>query len=417
MSAGYGLRAPQANWWSRIWQPFWTLPAAIALGSLVLGAALAALDEALDNPVPWVFAGGTEGARAVLGTISGAMISVTGLVFSITIVVLQLAASQFTPRVLGTFLQHRVTQVTLGVFTGCFLYALSVLRSVRDGSGPVPETAVAVSYLFVLAAVAMFLAFIHHVTTLIQVPRVMSGVRARTLDTLDRVAPQDGPTTTWSPTAGTPSAEITLPDRCGYLTVIHGGRLLEVARREDVVLQMTVSPGEFLVAGQPVLRVWGTAHPSEGLQKAATTALELGGERQQHHDLDFGFRQLLDIAERALSPGVNDPTTALQAMDQIHALLREMAVRRDPTPYLHDGEGEVRALYPPHGYADLLRRSVDDLVHYGSDSVRVLPHLASLLSDLESAARPEHLDVTRRARVEVEGRVASTALRSADRED
>jgi len=120
--------APQLNWWNRIWRRFWALPAAIAGASVVLGFAVPEIDDLLENPLPALFQGGTDGARSLLSTIAGAMISVTGLVFSITIVVLQLASSQFSPRVLGRFLENRTTQVTLGVFTGSFLYSPTTYR-------------------------------------------------------------------------------------------------------------------------------------------------------------------------------------------------------------------------------------------------------------------------------------------------
>jgi len=139
-------QAPRASWWDRIWDPFWALPGVIAVLSLLLGLGIPTFDDALGNPVPDVFRGGDAGARALLGTIAGAMISVTGLVFSITMVILQLASSQFTPRIIGSFLDSRITQVTLGVFTGSFLYALSVLRAVRGDDGvPVPQTGVAIA--------------------------------------------------------------------------------------------------------------------------------------------------------------------------------------------------------------------------------------------------------------------------------
>ena len=134
---------------------------------MALGLALPVIDQSIGEPWGWVFQGGVDGARAVLGTIAGAMISVTGLVFSITMVVLQLASSQYSPRVLGAFLDSRISQTTLGVFTGSFIYALTVLRKVGGGSDDrVPQISVTFAYLYVLLAVAMFLAFIHHITDL-----------------------------------------------------------------------------------------------------------------------------------------------------------------------------------------------------------------------------------------------------------
>lgn len=153
---GRVLAVPAESRWSRIWRPFWTLPAAICLVAVVAGLVLPPLEERISAHIPFVFQGGPDGARSVLGTIASAMISVTGLIFSITMVVLQLASSQFTPRVLGTFLSSRITQLTLGVFTATFVFSLSVLRYVKganeNGGNFVPQTSVTLAFALVLAS-------------------------------------------------------------------------------------------------------------------------------------------------------------------------------------------------------------------------------------------------------------------------
>ena len=156
------------------------LPLAIVTTSLIAGLWLPTVDELLAEHVTYLFSGGPDGARAMLATIASAMISVTGLVFSLTMIVLQLASSQFTPRVLGNFLQNRITQVTLGVFIASFVFALTVLRSVRGvsygGDAFVPQLSVSLSFVLVLVSMALFIAFIHQITTSIQVAKVISGI-------------------------------------------------------------------------------------------------------------------------------------------------------------------------------------------------------------------------------------------------
>jgi uncharacterized membrane protein len=389
--------APRATWWDRAWRPFWVLPAAIALSSLALGVVLPQLDDRIGEP-RWVFEGGPDGARSLLGTIAGAMISVTGLVFSITMVILQLASSQFTPRVLGSFLESRVTQVTLGVFTGSFIYALTVLRSVRGADAEVvPETAVTAAFVYVLVAVGMFLAFIHHITRSVQVSQVMTHIRRRTVATADRLAPAEG-VVGWSPRPGTPRVDLALDDRCGYVTVVDGTLLVRRAAELGVVAELQVTPGDFLAPGQAVGHVWGRDRLTPDEQRGLTAALHVDQERDFVADPGFGVRQLLDIAERALSPGVNDPTTAIQAINELHVVLRHLASRPDPSPYLSGDDGEVRAVYRPQSYAGFLTMSVEELAHYGADSVRILPHLSTVLTDLVAAARPVHRAVTEAAR-------------------
>lgn len=399
--------APRATWWDALWRRFWTLPAVVAALSLALGLVMPEIDASIETAPAWVFEGGVDGARSVLGTIAGAMISVTGLVFSITMVILQLASSQFTPRILGTFLESRVTQVTLGVFTGSFLYALTVLRAVRGGDdGRVPQFSVTLSYGYVVVAVAMFLAFIHHITTSVQVSQVMTQARLRTVATVHRMT-DDAPTHAagWSPRPDTPSTVLCNGDRQGYVTVIDGAGLIDAARRCEVVVELDLGPGEFVAPGQPVGRAWGRADLAEDDVSTLLAAAHLAEERDHFVDTGFGIRQLLDIAERALSPGINDPTTAIQAVNELHVILRALAVRPDPSPYLRDEGGEVRATYRSQRYADHLGHTVEEIVHYGADTVRVLPHLRTVLADLVDAARPEHRDVTRSALAHVESRL------------
>lgn len=399
--------APRATWWDRLWQPFWTLPATIAAGSLVLGLLLPALDQLIGEPWPWVFEGGVTGARSVLGTIAGAMISVTGLVFSITMVVLQLASSQYSPRILGTFLESRTSQTTLGVFTGSFIYALTVLRKVGGGSDArVPQISVTVGYLYVLVAVALFLAFIHHITTSVQVSRVMSQVREQTIHNIRRLDPEPSPTPTWSPRPGSPRCVLAPQGRGGYVTVLDSTLLVGRARDLDVVVELDVAPGDYVTEGEPVGRVWGRGSLSDDEAAALVDGLHFGRSRTLHSDIGLGVRQLLDVAERALSPGVNDPTTALQAMNELHAVLRELSGRPDLSAYLTDDEHVVRAVYRPQTYARALAATVEELVHYGRESLRVIPRLRDVLADLAAAARPEHVPVTDTALAEVDRYVA-----------
>ena len=219
-----------SSWWHNVWRPFWAVPAACAVSAVALGLALPLLDEGLQTELPYVFQGGPSGARNLLGTIATGMISMTGLVFSITMVVLQLASSQFTPRVLGSFLERRITQATLGVFTASFVFALTVTRSVRGDYGEtgtfVPQVSVTAAFVLVLASVGCFLAFIHHITSSIEVSQVISRIGERTLGLADDMYPHEvteagihtGPT--WSPEPDTPRVALSTRTRHGSLTYV-----------------------------------------------------------------------------------------------------------------------------------------------------------------------------------------------------
>ena len=379
------------RWWDRLVKPFWVLPAACVLAAIALGIALPHLEEeVLDQDLAFVFQGGPDGAREVLGTVSSSMISVTGLVFSITMVVLQLASSQFSPRVLNGFLQSRLVQGTLGIFLGTFVFALTVTRYVRGGNETtqfVPQISVTLAFLLVLACVGFFLAFIHHITTTIQVSNVISRIGHGTVELALRMYPvrADEATAafapTWSPGTDTPRVA-TLAPRHGVLTHVNYAGLVRWAVDRDVVVTLDRSVGQFLVEGQHLLRVWGVEHLSEDERRRVYREIGLASQREMRQDVAFGIRQLVDIAARALSPGINDPTTAVQCLDELHRILRSLVQQASPSPYIVDDLGQVRVVHQPQAVSDLIDLAVMEIAHFGKDTLQVPARLRRMLEDL-----------------------------------
>lgn len=385
--------------WGRMWKPFWAVPAAWTIGALVVGIFLPQLEDALNLDVPYVFPGGPEGARGILGTIATGMISMTSLVFSITMVILQLASSQFTPRALGGFLESRVTQFTFGVFIASFVFALTVTRYVRGDYGDsgefVPKTSVTLAFLLVLASVGFFLAFIHHITSSIQVSKVISRIGERTLnlaDTLYASVDDDVATTgpTWSPEPGTPRANVGTDDRHGMITHVDYHRLVDLATEHDVVVTIDREVGQFLAEGQHLFRVWGVEELDEETCTKLFRAIGLADEREMRQDVGFGIRQLVDIADRALSSGINDPTTAVQVIDELHRVLRHLVQRESPSPYIADDDGQVRVVHRPQSIEGHLALAVDEIIHYGGDSLQVPRRVRAMLEDLQDVARDRY---------------------------
>ncbi|EYR62572.1 hypothetical protein N866_07365 [Actinotalea ferrariae CF5-4] len=390
-------RPPRESAWQRVWQPFWVLPVVLTVASGVLAVALPALDRSLSASVPWLFQGGPDGARSLLSTIASAMISVTGLVFSITMVVLQLASSQFTPRVLGSFLDSRVTQSTLGVFTGTFVYALTVLRSVRGESDElqafVPQTSVTAAFLFVLASVGFFLAFIQHITNSIRVSQVVLGTADEARDVVGRLYPQEPPDEPADDGPPRPAARtVTVGDRSGHLREVDLDGLLRIAAEHDVLIEVVRQMGEFLPEGGRVAVVRAGSHAAltDELVEDVGKAVVLARERGVGQDPAFGLRKLVDIAERALSPAVNDPTTASQVVDAEHRALRLAVQRYDPPARLVDDEGRLRVVHRPQTVADLLQLAVREIAHWGRDSLQIPVRLRAMLDDLDEVALPRH---------------------------
>ena len=386
--------------WRHLTDQFWALPllCAVLAGSLALG--LSAIDQTLARSswIPLLFAGGPEGARSLLAAIITSMISFTGLVFSITIVVLQLTSSQFSPRVLRTFLRDQFNQLTLGIFVATFVYALVVLRAVRGTSqiDPfVPQLAVTVAFGFVLGSVAVFLAYIHHIAQSIRAATIITNIWEETCELLDRQHPKDAQQATRM-VQHRGEARRVPAEGTGVVQRIDDAQLSKLAERHDVTIRVLRAVGEFVPAGAPLIDLYGDGG-GDVEAKSLQAAIELGRERSMEEDVGFGLRQLVDIAERALSPGVNDPTTAVQVIDQLHDLLRRLATRH-LTPRRHTTEdGRVLVEVPHPAFSDYLELAVDEIAHWGEGDPRVLRRLRVMLQDLHSAAWHEHRDDVGRA--------------------
>ena len=372
---------------------FWAVPTAFVLGAMALALGMVRLDRALASDFGGriTFGAGADGAREVLSAITTSMITFTGLVFSITIVVLSLTSSQFSPRVLRTFLRDRQTQVSLGVFIGTFVYAVLVLRTVSglDDETFVPVVATTLGVVLLLASVGSFVAYIHHVTTMIQISSILASIAAETRRVLERELPTGLPET---PVVvrphGVPVAQLPAP-RSGVLIDVDVDAVVRAARKADVVLVSDVHFGGFVPEGAPLAAVHrGDATALDA--NAVVRHFSLAQERTMLRDVAFGFRQLADIAAKALSPGINDPTSAVQALDALHDLLRRLATRSLPTGVHADEDGQIRLYLPPPGFEDFLALALDEAEQYGAESIQVQQRITALLDDVTAAALPEH---------------------------
>ncbi|MEU0103510.1 DUF2254 domain-containing protein [Streptomyces sp. NPDC006267] len=384
----------------------WPLPTLGVVLAVAGGVGLPRLDARIQNDIPpwltdYLFGGGADAARTVLEAIAGSLISVTALTFSLTVVTLQLASSQFSPRLLRTFTADRYVQTTLALFLTTFTYALTVLRTVRTGDDGqdmfVPQMSVTAAFLLTLASVLGLVLFLSHLAREIRVETMMHSVHAAADRTVHRLLPEG------APAAGRPgvppappSDALPLPVRKpGFLTAVDEDALLEAAVEADAVLFIDRHPGSSLITGTPMGAAWPRAgepfsHETRtGLVRKAAEAISTGAERTEVQDVAFGLRQLTDIAAKALSPGVNDPTTAVHALSHSSALLCELA-RRDLGPrVLHDDRHRVRVVLRRPDLADLLDLAVAQPLRYGAAEPAVLIRIAMLLRELAWNSAPD----------------------------
>lgn len=388
--AAQGIRLRTAA--EKLRASLWFVPSVLVTAAVVLAAVLSRVDINASSPLSGVvFPGGAASARAILQAIAGSVITVTGVVFSLTVVTLQLASTQFSPRLLRTFLRDVSNQVVLGIFLATFSYALVVLRAVETGSSPVsdvvPPLAVTGAYLLTAASVVALVYFIDHIARAIRIDSLMREVNEDTRIVLDRVHPHDAGTVTSRATDEVRppvTAVVVTAAQSGFLQGVDHRRLLAAAVAADVVVALELPVGERVIEGTPLARVWRPACSDTVADVAdeVRSAVAIGYERTMAEDVAFGFRQLVDVAVKALSPGVNDPTTAVHALAHLTALLVVLAGRH-VAPHIHcDESGVVRAITPARDLGVYLDLACGQIRRYGAAEPAVTTELLRMLLDV-----------------------------------
>lgn len=327
------IRATRARGWQLLEvlnDSFWLRPALIVLAAIALAELLTGVERAELLPLNalsnWLYEGGETGARTLLGAIAGSTIGVAGTVFSITIATLTLASNQLGPRLLRHFTSDHSNQITLGVYLGTFSYALLVLRTVRgaEEAAFVPHLAITGAIALALVCVGLLIHFVHHVATLINSETVIEMVfedLRRTMMKWTTLDPQwdPPPAHTWA------EALVFSDERCGFIQQLDEESIADWAEQHKAAIRLQARAGDFVFPGAPLgLIVPATADPTNILR----SAMALGAQPTASMDIEFTVLQLVDIAVRALSPGINDPNTAIRVIDRLGAALCMLVTRR-----------------------------------------------------------------------------------------
>ncbi len=384
----------------------WPIPCFGILLAIVLGIALPHVDEVLErggsSAFTFVFGGGPAAARDLLAAISGSLISVTGLTFSLTVVSLQLGSSQYSPRLLQTFVTDRTVQFTLAQLVMTFVYALTVLRTVRTESATsgesafVPRLSITVAYLLTLGSVLALVLFLAHLAQILRVETVLRDVHQEAESTYRRelADPGDAAQDVVGDHRLPPGAPLVLTaSSSGFLVGIDETALVEAAGACDAVVLLDVRIGDSVVAGTPVAHAWpraGGELDREGLGRALEGGLQLNFERTPVRDVGYTLRKVVDVMSRALSPGVNDPTTAVHALSHVSAMLGDLLSRPLPPRVLEDEEGRLRVAVPSWTGRALLQLGLEESLVYAEGQPTVLRRLAELLREVGWRARREH---------------------------
>ena len=346
--------------------------------------------------VVWLFGLGAEGARSLLATIAGSMITIAATVFSITIVALSLAAGQLGPRLLRTFMRDRGTQLSLGMFIATFAFCIVVLGVVHGGdTAPfVPAASVTVALLLALGSLAVLIYFIHHVATAIQAPEVIAVVGSDLDNAVEKLFPEplsasrEDVKLNAQPLMNDEDGATVQSPNSGYVQHIDMDTLVELATEADFVIRLARRPGDHVIAGTAIATLWPQAKHDDELDKRICDAFGFGRVRTPVQDLQFLINQLVEIAQRALSPGINDPSTAEACIDRLASALGSLAGRQLQRGHLVDESGSARLFVArPDTFKSLLDAAFDPIRNYSSGSLQVGLKLAGALAELAYLAQ------------------------------
>ena len=379
---------------------FLVRPLIIALVLGGLGAALSTAEVATPALSRWVptslFPSHSDPqiAQVILGCIAASMMTVVSIVFAILLMTLTLASMQFSPRIIVSFSQDRVTQQTLGVFLGTFTYCLAALPAARSVPRPAePVLTVLGAMLLALACVGWLLFFIHHISQAISVNHIVDRIAQETEDVIDQTMPRPlreshlpDPT---QPEASGRAAPVLSPSS-GYVRFIDSRSLVALAKSYGLTVHVVRRVGHFVPEGVPLLTVTKGDKLTPGRIAELRGAFDLGPTRTLQQDVEFGILQIVDIALKAISPAVNDPSTGITCVDQLSRILIRYASREPPDSLLYDPPGVVRVTIPWLGFERLVDSAFEQIRLYAKSDVAVSLRLLRALGDIAATvSNPE----------------------------
>jgi uncharacterized membrane protein len=387
----------------------WTVPTIMAVASAVLAHLMVWVDNEYKEEVAetfgWIYAGGADGAREVLSTIAGSMITIAGVVFSITIVSLSLASQQYGPHMLRNFMRDRGNQLVLGTFVSTFIFCLLVLRTVRgeDGEEFVPYVSVTFGVLLAIASIGVLIYFIHHIASSIVVNDITKAISVELKDAMNAVFPEhigrgeeEAETPPVAPEQlpqGVPASICAVDE--GYLVAISDSTILELARTRNVLFRILVRPGRFVMKQSRIVEVYPGTLADEAMSEAINEAFAFGKVRTPSQDIGFPISQLVELAVRSMSTGINDPFSAAICAERLAAAMAELGNRRWPSKYRFDEDDTLRVIAEPLSYEQIVDEAFDQLREEAAANRHVAVHTIRALGEaariVTNHSRSRHL--------------------------
>lgn len=394
------------NTWENFRSSFWFVPTLLMVGAAVAAWLMIQIDSQIEDrfAATWYrIELSPPAARSILSSIVGAIVTSTGVVFSITIVALAQASSQFGSRLIRTYRNRRSTHFTLGTFVGTSLYCILVLVSIRENGEQqfVPTVAVTAGIVMAVVCLAALIYYIHDTSNAIQAPNVIQSSADDLHAAIERLFPNKlGQDRSEDESREVAASRIELDDalslpcihcnRRGYVQAIKNETVMELAVEHDLVVVLQIRPGDFSQSERDLARVYASDSNAlaeaesklEQLTRQLQNCLIIGTNRTPTQDVRYAFNELVEIAVRALSPGINDPFTAVTCVDQIDAALREIRRRKIPSTHRVDDKGKLRAIAQSVTLTECIEGSLKVIVHYAKDNPMVLARIEEALARL-----------------------------------
>ncbi len=373
---------------------YWIIPAIMVTLSIMLSLVTIHIDQTAPpsylQELGWLGVDDPDGARSFLSVVAGSMIGTTGVIFSITIASLVQASNQLGPRLLNNFLRDRGNQLVLGTLTATYTYCLFTLKSINNTATGffVPNLSIITSIMLTLLSLGALVYFFHHITASLQADNVIRQVGEELTIAIEKIFPEKMslfPVDQEKPEeAPTPPEDnlVIYSERSGYLQAIDRDTLIGVARENDLMMRTELRPGEFTATEAPLVTVWPKREGLEELEEKIEKAFILGDQWLRIQNVEYHLDQLIEIAVRALSSGINDPFTAMNCIDQIAASLTQLLERSIPTGYYYDEDDDLRLITKPLTYTEIIETSFNQIRRIGSESVSVSVKLLEAIEKL-----------------------------------
>ena len=395
------------KYWLDLNSSLWFLPGLIVAGSIILALGLVELDKQFGGGTwlrgyPRLFGVEPAGSRDMLGAVAGSMITIAGIVFSIVIVALSLASTQYTPRILRNFMRDQINQVVLGVFVGIFTYCIVVLRTIRGGDDKtvfVPSIAVIVGVFLALVGIGFLIYFIHHIAVSIQASSIIAAVADETIHVVDELFPHRlgenapiGEIENLNSFVGKVKWRTISATASGYIQNIDIEQLLKLTTERRAIIKMEHGIGEFVVAGAPLVSVTNAEKTSEDfpvgaeITKSLNRLYAIDNFRTIDQDAAFGIRQIVDIVMKALSPGINDTTTAVICIDYLTAIVSHLAAHPFPSCYRFSA-GRLHVIAKSPSFEDLIDLAFNQPRQNAKDNVAIILRLLHALELIANRIR------------------------------